>query len=83
MTAFTAQKMKFSIKDFFSKCEQIRSFLWIWSHLMKKSLMGNFIFCAVIAQNFKPLLCETKAWKIRSTETKVILRYFSFFRQFH
>ena len=23
----TAQKMKFSIKDFFSKCDQIRSFL--------------------------------------------------------
>ena len=25
------KKMKFSIKDFFSKCEQIRSFLLIWS----------------------------------------------------
>ena len=37
----TAQKMKFSIKDFFDKCDQIRSFLWIWSHLLKKSLMGN------------------------------------------
>ena len=24
----TAQKMKFSIKDFFSKCDQIRSFLY-------------------------------------------------------
>ena len=32
----TAQKMKFSIKDFFSKCEQIRSFLPIRSHLQKK-----------------------------------------------
>ena len=39
----TAQKMKFSIKDFFSKCDQ-SSFLQIWSHLMKKSLMENFIF---------------------------------------
>ena len=37
-------KMKFSIKDLFSKCDQIRSFLWIWSHLLKKSLMENFIF---------------------------------------
>ena len=27
--AYTAQKMKFSIKDFFSKCDQIRSFLRI------------------------------------------------------
>ena len=44
----TAQKMKFSIKDFFSKCNQIRRKLRIWSHLLKKSLMGNFVFCAVL-----------------------------------
>ena len=43
----TAQKINSSIKDFFSKWDQIRSFLRIWSHLMKKSLMENFIFCAV------------------------------------
>ena len=42
-----AQKMKFSIKDFFSKCDQISSILRIWSHLLKKSLMENFIFCEV------------------------------------
>ena len=40
----TAQKMKFSINDFVSKCDQIRSLLRIWSHLLKKSLMENFIF---------------------------------------
>ena len=39
--------MKFSIKDFSSKCDQILSFLRIWSHLLEKSLMENFIFCAV------------------------------------
>ena len=33
--------MKFCIKDFFSKCDQIRRFL-------KKSLIENFICCAVI-----------------------------------
>ena len=33
--------------DFFNKCGQIRRKLWIWSHLLKKSLMENFIFCAV------------------------------------
>ena len=44
---FTVQKMKFSIKDFSSKCDQIRSFLQIWSHLLNKSLMENFILCAV------------------------------------
>ena len=43
----TAQKVKFSSKDFFSKCDQSRSFLRIWSHLLKKFLMENFIFCAV------------------------------------
>ena len=32
----------------FSKCDQIRSFLQIWSHLPKKSLIENFIFCAVM-----------------------------------
>ena len=40
----TAQKMKFYIKGFFSKCDQICRKLRIWSHLVKKSLMENFIF---------------------------------------
>ena len=42
----TAQKMKFSIKDFFSKYDIICRKLRIWSHLLKKSLtlfrMGFF-----------------------------------------
>ena len=45
---YTGQKMKFSIKDFFSKRDQIRSFLQIWSHLLKNYLIKNFIFCAVL-----------------------------------
>ena len=40
-------KNEVSIKDFFSKCDQICRKLRIWSHLLKKSLMKNFIFCAV------------------------------------
>ena len=43
----TALKMKFSIKSFFSKFDQIGSFLRIWSHLLRKSLIENSIFCAV------------------------------------
>ena len=39
--------MEFSNKYFFSKCDQIRSFLQIWSHLLKKSFMESFMFCAV------------------------------------
>ena len=34
----TAQKMKFSMK------------LRIWSHLVEKSLMENFIFCAAVVR---------------------------------
>ena len=37
----------YTFKDFFSKCDQVRSFLLIWSNLLKKFLMENFIFCAV------------------------------------
>ena len=44
--------MKFSIKDFFSKCDQIRSCLRIWSHLLKKSSMENFHFlCSAQLKN--------------------------------
>ena len=39
--------MKFSITNFFSKCDQIPIKLRIWLHLLKKSVMENFIFCAV------------------------------------
>ena len=37
-----------SIKDFFSKCDQIRRKQRIWSYLLKKSLMENIVFCAVL-----------------------------------
>ena len=43
-------KMKFIIKDFFSKCEEIRRKLRIWSHLLKTSLTENFIFCTVLIE---------------------------------
>ena len=48
MTNFTAQKMKFPLKNFFRKCEQICRKLGIWSHLLKESLMENFIFCGFL-----------------------------------
>ena len=37
----TAQNMKFSIRDFFSKCDQLRL-----RKLTEESSMENFIFCA-------------------------------------
>ena len=48
ISALTAQKMRFSIKDFFSKCDQSRRKLRIWSDLLKKSLMEHFIFWTVL-----------------------------------
>ena len=39
--------MKFSVKDFFSKYDQVRSLLRIWSHSLKKSSMENFILYSV------------------------------------
>ena len=38
-------KKEVFIKDFFGKCDQIRSFLRIYPHLQKKYLMENLIFC--------------------------------------
>ena len=43
----TAQKMKFSIKNLFRICDQIRRKLRIWSHLLKQSSTENFFFCAM------------------------------------
>ena len=47
------KKMKFFIKDLLSKCNQIRSFLWIWSHFLKNLLMENFIFCSVLGETIR------------------------------
>ena len=47
-SSYIAEKMKFYITDFFSKCEQIHSLMWIWSYLLNKFLLENFIFCAVL-----------------------------------
>ena len=34
------------MKEFFSKCDQIRRRLGIWWYSLKRSLMENLIFCA-------------------------------------
>ena len=65
----TAQKKKFSIIYFFSKCDQIRIFLRIQSHLLKKSLMENVIFCAVYSNIYnsaflKNLVAKNSDWLI-------------------
>ena len=42
--SITAHEMKFSMKDFFRKCDQIRRKLRIWSYLLRKSLTEIFFF---------------------------------------
>ena len=61
---YAAQRKKFYIKDFFSKCDQIRRKLRIWSHLLKKSLMENFIFC--------PVCCLRKLCKASITNIETV-----------
>ena len=53
--ATTTEKMKFPIKDFFSKCNQIRKKLRIWLHLLKESLTENFIFSGVYPAAILPV----------------------------
>ena len=72
---FTAQKMKFHIKDFFSKCDLIRRKLRIWSHFLKKSLMKNFIFCAIVSftKNSTPPISRSRTENIWGTASLLIV----------
>ena len=72
------QKMKFSIKDFFSKCQQIPRKLRVWSHLLNKSFIENFIFCAVTYTNFK-LFYESDPFKIHVYSLFIKFPYSKFF----
>ena len=47
LTTFTAQKMKFSIKGFFSNCDQIRRFSVDLVAFTEETLNGKRHFCAV------------------------------------
>ena len=55
--------MKFSIKYFFRKCDQFRRKLRIWSHLLKKSLIENFIFCAVTIPTLMDVELDGLCWE--------------------
>ena len=61
--------MKFFIKDFFSKCDQIRRKLRIWLHLLKKSLVENFIFCAVAFMQYVAILLKITCLEYRVYRT--------------
>ena len=68
--SLTTQKMKFSIKDFCIKCEQICSFL-------KKSKMENFIFLCSdkpLFTNILQLSYLEKNWKLKFFQEKKALK---------
>ena len=67
-----AQKMKFSIKDVFSKCDQIYNKLRIWSHLLNKPLIENFIFCAVFKQCNYVILALTKLLRFEIYSSRLL-----------
>ena len=81
---FIAQNMKLSVKDFFSKCYQIFRKLRIWWHLLKKSLMKNFSFCAVFSLNTLEAYsepCQTsKCFAKLVNDCKLYLRCLTRFR---
>ena len=66
----------FSIKYFFSKCDQILSFLRIWLHLLKKSLMENFIFVQCMYDLHKSYLFLRKLSSAKMPSDGII--YFSY-----
>ena len=76
---YTAQEMKFTVKDFFSIYDQSCRKLQIWSHLLKKSLMENFIFCVVmmvlvshmvlqehVIKGWSNIMGRSPSWKVSS-----------------
>ena len=67
-----AQKMKFFIKDVFSKCDQIYNKLRIWSHLLNKPLIENFIFCAVFKQCNYVILALTKLLRFEIYSSRLL-----------
>ena len=72
ISLYTAQKIKFPIKDFYSKCDQTV----VWSHLLKKSLLENFMFCAVLTADQS---CSGWDWWCNKRSRKICPSVFEVF----
>ena len=79
-TRYTAQNMKFSMYDFFSKCDQICLKLQIWSHLPKKFLIENFALISfvnneffIIGESFSTCLALLGAWFVSVYKIKFFI----------
>ena len=58
------------MKDFFSKCDQIRMKLLIWSHLLNRSIQESFIFCAVQTELSMLLKNNFLSCRVHNTQIK-------------
>ena len=75
------KKIKFSITDFFSKCDQICRKLWIWLHLTKKPVMENLIFCTVFNETHVPHMIReisTEKWWLENMSNLKLLFFVKF-----
>ena len=61
------------MKDFFSKCDQIRGFPGFWLHWSKKSLTENFIFCAVLTEPLLLVILRFRANKIVTADKEDVI----------
>ena len=68
---YTAQKMKFSIKDFSIECDQICRELGIRSHLLKEPFIENFIFCAVFFLHSNSEIIKLVTW-LKAKQTQIL-----------
>ena len=71
-TGLTTKKMKCSIKDFFSKPDQIRSFL-------QKSFMEYFISCAGTYQDAITHLIFTESGKVKDSKNYLVNNFNAFY----
>ena len=65
--------MKFSTQGFFSKCDRIRRKLRIWSHLLKKSLIGTSLFVQWL--QWPPIIKKSKSRIISLTKNYCIFSF--------
>ena len=71
------KKRSFPLKNFFTKYDQIRSFLQIWSHLVKKFLMENLMRPTLeitVLQTISLTLTGEMALPLSQSELKDLVR---------
>ena len=69
------QVQNYSVLAIFFPLQKKWSFLRIWSHFLKKSLMENFIFCAIFPSNYCEILFSfsQKGMLILASHSEILL----------